>query len=157
MFAGLIAVAKPLFISRKMFPMIQPGWTPSDEFKRLHGLYMMAGSLEALILLIAFGSVLAMGLPVGTALAGLFSGLALVAMVSNIASMPDFVPAMAAMIGLGVGIDYALFIVTRYRSALAQSGEPHAAVVEAITTAGRAVVFAGTTVVISLMGMLLMK
>ena len=71
-----------------------------------------------IILIVAFGSVLAMGLPIGIALFGLGVGSALVALVSNVLSMPDFTTAMVAMIGLGVGIDYALFIVTRYREGL---------------------------------------
>ena len=71
-----------------------------------------------IILILAFGSVLAMGLPIGTALFGLGVASALVALASNVISMPDFTTAMVAMIGLGVGIDYALFIVTRYREGL---------------------------------------
>jgi RND superfamily putative drug exporter len=67
------------------------------------------------ILIIAFGSVLAMGLPIGTALAGIGIGSVLVGLLSNFLSMPDFTTTLAIMIGLGVGIDYALFIVTRYR------------------------------------------
>ena len=71
-----------------------------------------------IILILAFGSVLAMGLPIGTALFGLGVASAIVALASNVISMPDFTTAMVAMIGLGVGIDYALFIVTRYREGL---------------------------------------
>ena len=71
-----------------------------------------------IILIIAFGSVLAMGLPIGTALFGLGIATALVTLLSNPIAMPDFTTAMVAMIGIGVGIDYALFIVTRYREAL---------------------------------------
>jgi RND superfamily putative drug exporter len=109
-----------------------------------------------IILLIAFGSVLAMGLPIGTALFGLGTGLALVTLASNVFSMPDFAPQMAAMIGLGVGIDYALFIVTRYREGLHAGLDPETATVEAIDTSGRAVLFAGITVIISLLGLYLM-
>ncbi len=71
--------------------------------------------------------------------------------------VPEFAPQVASMIGIGVGIDYALFIVTRYRQALAAGRDPQASVLEAATTAGRAVLFAGTTVVISLLGMFLMR
>ena len=106
-----------------------------------------------IILLIAFGSVLAMGLPIGTALAGLLSGMALVALASNVATMPDFTTAMAAMIGLGVGIDYALFIVTRHREGLHDGLSPEEAAVASIDTSGRAVMFAGGTVIISLCGL----
>ena len=75
----------------------------------------------------------------------------------NVVDMPDFTTAAVAMVGLGVGIDYALFIVTRYRENLAAGLDPERSVVRAIDTAGRAVLFAGTTVVISVLGLLLMK
>ena len=107
------------------------------------------------ILLVAFGSVVAMGLPIGTALFGLAVGFGLVGLLSQVLSIPEFATQLAAMIGIGVGIDYALFIVTRYRQGLANGMAPHDAVVAAVDTAGRAVLFAGTTVVISLAGMLL--
>ena len=106
------------------------------------------------ILLISFGSMLAMGLPIVTALFGLGTGLGLIGLMSRVLSMPDFSSQLALMIGLGVGIDYALFIVTRYREAYNRNGGDVAgAVEEAMNTAGRAVIFAGTTVVIALMGM----
>jgi RND superfamily putative drug exporter len=108
------------------------------------------------ILLVAFGSVVAMGLPIITALVGIATAIAGVGIIANVVSTPEFAPQVATMIGLGVGIDYALLIVTRYREALGRAGDPQAAVVEAMTTAGRSVVFAGCTVVISLLGMLLM-
>ena len=107
----------------------------------------------AIILLIAFGSVLAMGLPIGTALIGLASGSALVVLVSNLTTMPEFTPEIAAMIGLGVGIDYALFIVTRHREGLHNGLSPEDAAVASVDTAGRAVLFAGGTVIISLLGL----
>jgi RND superfamily putative drug exporter len=108
------------------------------------------------ILILAFGSVLAMGLPIGVALAGVSAGAALIVLLSNVMSVPDFAITLGAMIGLGVGIDYALFIVTRYREGLHVGLEPEEATVVAIDTAGRAVVFAGFTVVISLLGMFVM-
>jgi putative drug exporter of the RND superfamily len=110
-----------------------------------------------IILLIAFGSVLAMGLPIGTALFGIGTGIAIVLTVRNFVDMPDFTTAAVAMVGLGVGIDYALFIVTRYRENLHAGLDPERSVIRAIDTAGRAVLFAGTTVVISVLGLLLMK
>jgi RND superfamily putative drug exporter len=110
-----------------------------------------------IILLLAFGSVLAMGLPIGTALFGIGTGVAIVLSVRALVDMPDFTTAAVAMIGLGVGIDYALFIVTRYRENLGVGLDPERSVVHAIDTAGRAVLFAGTTVVISVLGLLLMK
>ncbi len=113
--------------------------------------------VAALILLISFGSVLAMGLPILVAVTGLGIGLSLVALVANFLEVPDFAPQVAAMIGLGVGIDYVLFIVTRYRSSLQGGLEPRRAVITAITTSGRAVMFAGCTVIISLLGLFVMN
>ena len=110
------------------------------------------------ILIIAFGSVLAMGLPVGVALAGIVAGSdARRAALSTSSSMPNFATTIGVMIGLGVGIDYALFIVTRFRENLHKGHGVEASTVIAMDTAGRAVLFAGTTVVISLMGMLIMQ
>ncbi len=106
-----------------------------------------------MILLVAFGSVLAMGLPIGTALFGLGVGAGLLGIISNVFGMPEFSPQIAAMIGIGVGIDYALFIVTRYRENFHAGMEPEEAVVKAVDTSGRAVIFAGITVMISLLGL----
>ncbi|MEO5975494.1 MAG: MMPL family transporter [Ilumatobacteraceae bacterium] len=109
-----------------------------------------------IILVLAFGSVLAMGLPVGTALAGLALGTSVVTIVSNVFAMPDFTTSLVAMIGIGVGIDYALFIVTRYREGLLAGMSVEDAVVDAVDTSGRAVIFAGLTVIISILGLFLM-
>jgi len=114
-------------------------------------------SAAIIILLIAFGSLLAMGLPIVTALFGIGVGLATISLLGHLLDVPSFAPQIGAMIGIGVGIDYALFIVTRYRTALAHGKSPEDAVVEATTTAGRAVIFAGTVVVLALMGMLVMN
>jgi len=108
------------------------------------------------ILLLAFGSVLAVGLPIGVALAGIGTGVTTIGIVGHLMAMPNFTTTLALMIGLGVGIDYALFIVTRYRERIAAGDEPEDATATAINTAGRAVVFAGTIVIISMLGMLLM-
>ncbi|MEV5932964.1 MMPL family transporter [Streptomyces sp. NPDC052079] len=110
----------------------------------------------AVILFIAFGSLVAMGLPIATALLAILGGLALIKLVGHLVPAPDFTLAFGAMIGLGVGIDYALFIVTRYKDALRDGDDPEEATVKAITTAGHAVLFAGTTVVIALMGLVVM-
>jgi RND superfamily putative drug exporter len=130
---------------------------------RMFQLETFGGSSEAIglfaaviILLIAFGSVLAMGLPIFTAIAGIACGFALVELLSHVMVMPVFTTQLAAMIGLGVGIDYALFIVTRYRQGLHDGLDPKRSVELAIDTAGRAVLFAGATVVISLCGLFLM-
>jgi RND superfamily putative drug exporter len=108
------------------------------------------------ILLVAFGSVLAMGLPLLTAIFGIGIGLAGVTLLANLVSMPSFANQLAAMIGIGVGIDYALFIVTRYRQGLHAGLDPERAVGKALVTSGKAVLFAGTTVVISLLGLFAM-
>jgi RND superfamily putative drug exporter len=108
------------------------------------------------ILVVAFGSVLAMGLPIGVALAGIIVGSMIATILSNTILMPDFAVFLGVMIGLGVGIDYALFIVTRYRENLHHGHSPDEATAIAIDTAGRAVTFAGITVVISFMGMIVM-
>ena len=108
------------------------------------------------ILILAFGSVLAMGLPVGVALFGIGLGPAIITVLSNVITIPDFATFLGIMIGLGVGIDYALLIVTRYREQLHAGHTVRESVSIAVDTAGRSVLFAGTTVVISLLGMLLM-
>jgi RND superfamily putative drug exporter len=119
------------------------------------GLTAVVGIGAAIVVLvISFGSMLAMGLPIVTALLGLGTGFGLVELMSWVLTMPDFSTQLALMIGLGVGVDYALFIVTRYREAYHRNGgDVRAAVAEAMDTAGRAVIFAGATVVIALMGM----
>jgi RND superfamily putative drug exporter len=111
----------------------------------------------AIVLLIAFGSLLAMGLPIATALLGIGSGLSLIALLGHVFPAPSFSPIVAALIGLGVGVDYALFIVTRFRSELQAGQDAPAAVVTAMRTAGRAVLTAGTTVVIGMLGLLVLR
>ena len=107
------------------------------------------------IMLLAFGSVIAMGLPILTALLGVGIGFGLVDLLSRVLTVPTFGPELMAMIGLGVGIDYALFVVTRYRDGLARGRTPRDATIVALQTSGRAVLFAGGTVVISLLGLFL--
>ena len=97
-----------------------------------------------------------MGLPLITALFALGVGLSLVTLGTHVFDTANFAPQLAAMIGLGVGIDYALFILTRFRNGLDDGLEPRDAAIAAVDTAGRAVLFAGITVIISLMGMLLL-
>jgi RND superfamily putative drug exporter len=110
----------------------------------------------ALILLVTFGSLVAMGLPLLTAVFGIGIAMSLGAVMRNVVDVPDWAPSVAAMVGIGVGIDYALFIVTRYRSALADELDPRDSTILALATAGRAVLFAGCTVVISMLGILVM-
>jgi RND superfamily putative drug exporter len=106
-----------------------------------------------LVLLLAFGSVIAMGLPIGTAIVGLGAGIGLVTIVSAFVDVDTAAPVLAAMIGLGVGIDYALFIVTRHRENLDLGMTVEDAAGRAIATSGAAVLFAGVTVVIAICGL----
>jgi RND superfamily putative drug exporter len=136
---------------------IELGGYPIERVERSEGSSESVGLLAALlILLIAFGSAIAAGLPLVIAGFGLGVALGGVWLMANVVGVPDFGVQIATMIGIGVGIDYALFIVTRYRSALAEGHPPRQAVVIAGATAGRAVVFAGSTVVISIFGLVLM-
>jgi RND superfamily putative drug exporter len=125
------------------------------------GLTTAVGLMAAIVvLLITFGSLIAMGLPIVTALFGLGTGLGVIALFTHVVDTPDFSSELAAMIGLGVGIDYALFVVTRFREAYATPGPTFGnvreSVVQSMDTAGRAVLFAGCTVVIALLGMMLL-
>ena len=108
-----------------------------------------------LVLIMAFGSVLAMGLPIAVALGGVGAGIGTTLLLSHVFTIPDDTLLLGMMIGLGVGIDYALFIVSRYRDGLHEGRSPRGATIAAMETAGRAVVFAGTTVMISMLGLLL--
>ncbi|MGH3155134.1 MAG: MMPL family transporter, partial [Streptosporangiaceae bacterium] len=128
----------------------------------------------AIVLLIAFGSLLAMGLPVATALFGIGAGLSLIALIGHLVPAPSFSPIIASLIGLGVGVDYALFIVTRFREALrgvpggrppglaqreglSSGAAPEDAATMAMRTAGRSVLTAGTTVVIATFGLFVVR
>ena len=110
----------------------------------------------AIVLLIAFGSVVAAGLPLLIALFGLgISSGGLILLLSNIVDVPDWTTAVSGLIGIGVGIDYALLVLTRFRSALGDGKNTHDAVLESVTTAGRSVILAGATVVIAVLGLAL--
>ena len=137
---------------------IEPGGSAVvfSEFEEPGGAESIAFLAAIIILLVTFGSVLAMLLPIMMALFGIGIGLSLMFLFANFLNVPDFAPQLASMIGIGVGIDYALFIVTRYRQHLHAQHDPESANLAALVTAGRAVLFAGTVVVISLLGMLLM-
>ncbi len=109
-----------------------------------------------IVLLIAFGSVIAAGLPLAIAIIGLgITGGGLIALLANVIAVPDWTLAVAGLIGIGVGIDYALLVLTRFRSALRDGKDRHDAVIEAVTTAGRSVIIAGCTVVIAVLGLFL--
>jgi RND superfamily putative drug exporter len=107
------------------------------------------------ILLFAFGTAVAMAMPIATAVTGLASGLSLVALLTHVVEVPNVGPTLGTMIGLGVGIDYALFVVTRHRASLAAGNPVRESVVTALGTAGSAVLFAGTTVIIALLSLVL--
>ncbi len=110
----------------------------------------------AAVLIFVFGSLLAAVLPLLTAGFALITGYELMGVLSNAISMPSFSSQLALLIGLGVGVDYALFLVTRYRQAVMRGRPVAEAVIEAVDTSGRAVLFAGMTVCIALLGMLLL-
>ncbi len=119
------------------------------------GLGEVAGMVVAMVvLLIAFGSFVAMGLPIGMALSGLVVGVTSMSLVTYLIDIPAWAPELAAMVGVGVGIDYALFLVTRQREYLAQGIPVAEAVGRSLATAGQAVLFAGGTVVVAILGLL---
>jgi putative drug exporter of the RND superfamily len=107
----------------------------------------------AVVLFLAFGSLVATGLPLLTAILSLGSSLAIVDLLSNAVPMADFTPELASLIGLGVGVDYAMFMVSRHRSGLLSGRSVLDSAITATNTAGRAVLFAGATVCIALLGM----
>ena len=112
------------------------------------------GAFAALIvLLIVFGSLLAAALPLITAGVALGAGTATIGLLSHVVSMASFSSQLSLLIGLGVGVDYALFIVTRYRQGLQRGKSVEDAIVDSVDTSGRAVMFAGMTVCIALLGM----
>ncbi|GAA3386524.1 MMPL family transporter [Cryptosporangium minutisporangium] len=111
----------------------------------------------AVILLIAFGSVLAMAIPLITAVLALAGGLTATILLSHVMSVATIAPTVGALIGLGVGIDYALFIVTRHRNGLKAGLSVEESTIRALNTSGRAVVFAGITVCIALLGLLVLN
>jgi RND superfamily putative drug exporter len=112
------------------------------------------GVLAALIiLLITFGSLITAGMPLVTAGLGLITGVALVGLATHVTDMSNVAPELALMIGLGVGVDYALFIVTRFKENYARNGDVSTSIVQAMDTSGRAILLAGTTVIIALLGM----
>lgn len=119
------------------------------------GFATAVGVIAALVvLLLTFGSLLTAGMPLVTAGLGLIIGVAGIGLMTHVLSVTNIAPDVALMIGLGVGVDYALFIVTRFKQSYAQhAGDVQAAVLEAMDTSGRAIVLAGTTVIIALLGM----
>ncbi|MFJ8112201.1 MMPL family transporter [Streptomyces sp. NPDC096132] len=113
--------------------------------------------VAAVVLFLAFGSLAASLLPIATALVGVGTAYAGIQLLGHAMTVADFAPMLGMLIGLGVGIDYALFIVTRHRRGLKQGLTPAEAATGAVATTGRAVVFAGATVCIALLGMLILR
>ncbi|MBV7699046.1 MMPL family transporter [Streptomyces sp. TRM70350] len=111
----------------------------------------------AIVLFLAFGSLFAMLLPIVVAIFGVGTGMLTTMLLSHVTNVPDVAPLLGSLIGLGVGIDYALFIVTRHRRGILRGTKPEEAAVTALNTSGRAVLFAGGTVCIALAGMLVMN
>ena len=99
----------------------------------------------------------AAGLPIITALLGIVAGQMLILIAAKFMTVPAFAPQLAMMIGLGVGIDYALFVLNRFRQGMQDGMEPKDAAIKAVGTAGRAVLFAGSTVILALLGMFVLK
>ena len=113
------------------------------------------GLVAAMIILaFTFGTLVAMGLPIVSAVFGLAAGLMLIVLLGHAVNVPTIAPTLATMLGLGVGIDYALFLVSRHRSNRQQGMELHESIALAVATSGSAIVFAGTTVVIALLTLL---
>ncbi|MGW4820178.1 MMPL family transporter [Streptomyces sp. NPDC004227] len=123
-----------------------------DHTAEIVGVLVAAG-----VLLVAFGSLAAAVLPIATALLSVGTAHAAIGLLGHAMTVADFAPMLGMLIGLGVGIDYALFIVTRHRRGLKRGLSPTEAVTNAVATTGRAVVFAGATVCIALLGMLILR
>ncbi|MFF4273114.1 MMPL family transporter [Streptomyces sp. NPDC001536] len=122
------------------------------------GIAEMVGIVAAaIVLFLAFGSLFAMLLPLVVAIAALGTGLMATSLLSHVTDVPEVAPLLGSLIGLGVGIDYALFIVTRHRRGILRGMKPEESAVVALNTSGRAVLFAGGTVCIALAGMLVMN
>ncbi|MGH9133743.1 MAG: MMPL family transporter [Ilumatobacteraceae bacterium] len=123
--------------------------------EEVEGGEMIGIAVAIVVLLVAFGSVIAAGIPIGSALFGIMIGLGLIGVMSGLTDVPSISPMLATMIGLGVGIDYALFVVTRHRSFMHEGRSPVESAALANATSGTAVLFAGTTVVVALAGLIL--
>ncbi|MER8061838.1 MULTISPECIES: MMPL family transporter [unclassified Streptomyces] len=126
--------------------------TPDDRTAEVVGVLV-----AAVVLFLAFGSLAASLLPIATALIGVGTAHAGIGLLGHAMTVADFAPMLGMLVGLGVGIDYALFIVTRHRRGLKRGLDVTEAAVNAVATTGRAVVFAGATVCIALLGMLILR
>jgi RND superfamily putative drug exporter len=118
-----------------------------------HSSEVVGLSMAVIVLLFTFGTVVAMGLPIATAIIGLVSGLSIITLISQLAQVPTVAPTLATMIGLGVGIDYALFIVTRHQDQRRAGMATSESIARSAATSGGAVLFAGTTVIVALLSL----
>jgi RND superfamily putative drug exporter len=135
---------------------IGAGFVPGVEEEPALSSEVVGLLVAILVLLVTFGTLVAAGLPIASALFGLGISASLIGVLAAVTDVPDWAPQVGAMIGLGVGIDYALLILTRHRAAMSRGLSVHDAAVEAMATAGRSVLVAGGTVAISLAGLFLM-
>jgi uncharacterized membrane protein YdfJ with MMPL/SSD domain len=122
--------------------------TPKTESSEIVGIVA-----AMIILTFAFGTLVAMGMPIISAVIGLVLGLSLIGLLGHLVNVPTIGPTVATMIGLGVGIDYALFLVNKYRKLLDEGAEVNEGVARTVATTGSAIVFAGGTVVIALISL----
>jgi putative drug exporter of the RND superfamily len=118
-----------------------------------HSSEIVGLSMAVLVLLLTFGTVVAMGLPIVTAIVGLVCGLSVITLISHLTEVPTVAPTLATMIGLGVGIDYALFIITRHQEQRRAGMDTYESIARSTATSGGAVVFAGTTVMVALLSL----
>ncbi len=153
--AGLVALEDATADLGKQGYQVEFGGQMPENIAAPGGAAEMVGiGIALLILFLAFGSFVAAGLPIGIALVGLGIGTGGVTLLAALADVTTIAPTLASMIGIGVGVDYALFIVTRHRDALARGLPVPDAAAEANATAGQSVVFAGGTVLLALSGLL---
>jgi RND superfamily putative drug exporter len=152
-------VEKAAFTARSAALQVEHGGPGAEvvRFSNSQGPSEFFGILAAaIVLLITFGSLVAAGLPLIATLLALGTTLGVITLISHIVDTPDFASQLASLIGLGVGIDYALFVVTRFRAEVRGGRDRDEAIEVAIDTAGRTVMFAAITVVIALLGLLLL-
>jgi len=152
-------VEKAAFTARSGSLEVEHGGPGAEivRFSNSQGPSEFVGILAAaIVLFITFGSLVAMGLPLIATLLALGTTLGIITLLSHVVDTPDFAAQLASLIGLGVGIDYSLFVVTRYRAEVRNGMDRGRAVELAVDTAGRTVMFAAITVVIALLGLLLL-
>ncbi|WP_354697669.1 MMPL family transporter [Paraconexibacter sp. AEG42_29] len=153
-------IESSVFAQRSASLQIEHGG-PGAQFVRFSNQEGDIGQLvgfvaAALVLLLTFGSAIAAGIPLLAAALAIAGTVGTISLISQIVDTPDFATQLAELIGIGVGIDYAMFVVTRYRAEIAAGRDPDEAIETAIDTAGRTVMFAAFTVVIALLGLLLL-